>query len=158
MHFRSTLKSSRSFIDLTPLVDVVFLLLIFFIITSDILPLKSLNIENPTLDKDSPPLATQLLVLMDAHQVIYLGARKEIVDLETLHNRLLEELGTLRRQSSSGEPTVVLSVDRNVDYGSFLQLFSSVQDCGHRVRLVYQPNDHQTTELIQTLHSEISVQ
>lgn len=84
LRFKTSLKHSNSLIDLTPLVDVIFLMLIFFIITSDILPLKSLNIENPTLDKDSAPLTTQLIIVMDAQNVIYLGSRKSIVDLVSL--------------------------------------------------------------------------
>ena len=60
LRFKTNLKATHSLIDLTPLVDVIFLMLIFFIITSDIPPLKSLNIDNPTLDKDSSPLTTQL--------------------------------------------------------------------------------------------------
>ena len=47
MKFKTNLKVSNSLIDMTPLVDVIFLMLIFFIVTSDVLPLKSLNIENP---------------------------------------------------------------------------------------------------------------
>ncbi len=70
MRFKTNLKPAMNLIDLTPLVDVVFLLLIFFIVTSDILPLKSLNIENPTIDRNSAPLTTQLLVVMDAQDVI----------------------------------------------------------------------------------------
>ncbi len=71
MIFKTNLKASTALIDLTPLVDVIFLMLIFFIVTSDILPLKSLNIENPTLEKQSAPLTTQLLVVVDAQNVIY---------------------------------------------------------------------------------------
>lgn len=55
MKFKSTLKPALALIDLTPLVDVIFLLLIFFVVTSDILPLKSLAIENPRLPQDAPP-------------------------------------------------------------------------------------------------------
>ena len=79
MKFSSTLKSTTALIDLTPLVDVVFLMLVFFIITADILPLKSLNIENPKLDLPSAPLTSQILVVMDAQNVIYVGSKKEIV-------------------------------------------------------------------------------
>ena len=79
-------------IDLTPLVDVIFLMLIFFIVTSDILPLKSLLIENPKLEKDSAPLTTQLLLVMDAQHVIYLGSKKAIVDLASLKQSLQQEV------------------------------------------------------------------
>ncbi len=76
MNFKTQLKASSSLIDLTPLVDVIFLLLVFFIITSDILPLKSLNVENPKLDRSTPPMTTQLIVVMDAQNVVFLGPRK----------------------------------------------------------------------------------
>ena len=74
MKFKATLKPSTSLIDLTPLVDVVFLMLVFFIITADILPLKSLNIENPIIDLSAPPRTTQIIVVMDAQNVIYVGS------------------------------------------------------------------------------------
>lgn len=146
MKFKTNLKSSNNLIDLTPLVDVIFLMLIFFIITSDILPLKSLNIENPTLAKDSRPLTTQLLVVMDAQNVIYVGSKKTIVDLGSLKKQLDEDMDFLKKQYGNADPTVVVSVDRRVEYGSFLRLFSIVQECCPRLRLVYKPSDEQNGE------------
>src|SRR6476659_3112276 len=121
MKFKSTLKSSPNLIDLTPLVDVIFLMLIFFVVTSDTLPLKSLNIENPVLDKDSMPLTTQLLVVMDAQNVIYVGSKKDIVDLASLKEHLVDEIRKLKTQHPHLQPTVVLSVDQRVEYGLFLR-------------------------------------
>jgi len=121
-------------------------MLIFFIITSDILPLKSLNIENPTLEKNSAPLTTQLIVVMDAQNVIYVGSKKSILDLVSLKNHLQEEVSQLKKQNNSIEPTVVLSVDQRVDYGSFLRLFSICQECCPRLRLVYKPSESQHAE------------
>lgn len=141
MKFKSRLKASSALIDLTPLVDVIFLMLIFFIVTSDILPLKSLLIENPKLNKDSAPLTTQLLLVMDAQHVIYLGSKKAIVDLRSLKQSLQQELQHLKNQNGGQEPTIVLSIDRRVDYGLFLRLFAIAQECCSRLRLVYQPMD-----------------
>lgn len=137
MKFRTNLKASNNLIDLTPLVDVIFLMLIFFIITSDILPLKSLNIQNPALSQDSAPMTTQLLLVMDAQQVIYVGSKKAIVDLASLKQQLTDEIAQLKRQHNQIEPTVVVSVDRRVEYGAFLRLFSIVQECCGKIRLVY---------------------
>lgn len=139
MIFKTNLKSSVNLIDLTPLVDVIFLMLIFFIVTSDILPLKSLNVENPSLPRQAAPLTTQLLVVMDAHNVIYVGSKKVIVDLASLKSSLLDQIAQLKKHHPEVNPTVVISVDRRVEYGSFLRLFSIVQECTPRVRLVYQP-------------------
>ncbi len=135
--FKTNLKSSTSLIDLTPLVDVIFLLLVFFIITSDILPLKSLNVENPPLNRSSTPLTSQLLLIVDAQNVIYLGPKKNIVSLTQLKDALLEEMALLRQQQPSADPSIVLSVDRRVEYGAFLHVFSVAQECGSKVRLVY---------------------
>lgn len=141
MKFKTRLKPSLALIDLTPLVDVIFLMLIFFIVTSDILPLKSLFIENPKLEHDSAPLTTQLLLVMDAQHVIYLGSKKAIVDLTSLKQSLQQEVEKLKQQNKGEEPTVVLSIDRRVDYGLFLKLFSIAQECCSRLRLVYQPSE-----------------
>lgn len=138
MNFKTRLKPSSNLIDMTPLVDVIFLMLIFFIITSDILPLKSLHIQNPTLARDSKPLTTQLLLVMDAQNVIYVGSKKAIVDLSSLKNHLEEEIKNLKKQHQGIEPSVVISVDKRVDYGSFLKLFSIAQQTCKCVRLVYQ--------------------
>ncbi len=145
MRFRTALQHTNFLIDLTPLVDVTFLMLIFFIVTSDILPLKSLNVENPTVDRDSQALTTQLLVVMDAQNVIYLGSRKDIVDLTSLKEHLLSEVDTIKQHHPSVDPTIVLSVDRRVDYGAFLRMFSITQQCGSKVRLVYKPEDEENS-------------
>lgn len=138
LKFKTSLQSSHSLIDLTPLVDVVFLMLIFFIITSDILPLKSLNVQTPVLHTDSAPLTSRLFIVVDAQNVIYLGSKKAIVDMEELKEKLYKEITYMKTLYAGIHPTVVLSVDQKVDYGTFLQVFSIAQQCGERIRLVYQ--------------------
>lgn len=141
MKFNTKLKPTLSLIDLTPLVDVIFLMLIFFVVTSSILPLKSLDIENPTLDKEAPPLMTQVLVVMDAHNVLYVGSKKAIHDLASLSEALEGEVERLIKQGGTSNPTVVLSLDRKVPYDLFLKLFSRVMELGYPVRLSYKSHD-----------------
>lgn len=154
MKFQTRLRNPSLLIDLTPLVDVVFLLLVFFIITSDILPLKSLNVENPSLDKNSPPMTTQLLVVMDAQNVIYVGPRKDIVDLASLKDKVSEEVALFKQQRPGVEPSIVLSIDRRVEYGAFLRLFALAQECGPKVRLVYKPSEEQAADFFDSMQSE----
>lgn len=149
MRFKTNLKISLNLIDLTPLVDVIFLMLIFFIITSDILPLKSLNIENPVLDRNSAPLTTQLLVVVDAQNVLYAGSKKSIVDLSSLKKHLQDDIDQLKKQHNGIEPTVVVSVDQRVEYGFFLRVFSIVQECSTRIRLVYKHDENENNELME---------
>lgn len=137
MQLRTRLRPASYFVDLTPLVDVVFLLLIFFMITSDVLPLKSLNIQVPDLSQDSLPLTAQLVVVMDSAHVIYLGSTKAIVDLEELQARLPEELERIRQKNGGSPATLVLSIDEKAEYGPFLKLFAVAQMSSPKIRLVY---------------------
>ena len=155
MNFKSSLNTSSSLIDLTPIVDVIFLLLIFFIITSDVLPLKSLNVENPKLDRDSTPLTTQILVVMDAQNVIFLGQKKDIVDMASLKEHLIKEMNLLKGQHPGVDPSVVLSVDKRVQYDAFLKLFSTAQECSSRVRLVYKPTEEERADMFDTVAEKL---
>lgn len=137
MKFKTNLKHTNNLIDLTPLVDVVFLMLIFFIVTSDILPLKSLNVKNPSLARPSTPLTSQLVVVMDAQNVIYVGSKKAIVDLASLKEHLGLQIEHHKKIYPDHEPSIVISVDRSVEYNAFLKLFSIVQECGFPMRLAY---------------------
>ncbi len=137
MKFKQTLEPALSLIDLTPLVDVILLMLIFLLLTSDILPLKSLNIEPPELNLKAPALTAQVLVVMDAHNVIYVGSKKEIVDLETFKTSLIKEVEKSGQNHPGADTTVVLSIDRRVEYGDFLRLFSLAQESGVKLRLMY---------------------
>ncbi|MCP5469758.1 MAG: biopolymer transporter ExbD [Chlamydiales bacterium] len=134
MQFKSKLKPTSALIDLTPLVDVVLLMLVFFLVTSDILPLKSLNISLPEVDLPSPPRTAQVLVVMDAQNVIYVGSRKEIVDMSSFKSALLKEIEKLPPEA---DKTVVLSIDKEVEYGDFLRLFSAAQEAHVKLRLCY---------------------
>ncbi len=137
MQFKTSLQPNASLIDLTPLVDVILLMLIFFIITSDILPFKSLPIAPPQLELPSTGKTTQLLVVMDAHHVIYVGNRKQIVDLQTFKTVLSQEVCDLFADHPTASPSIVLSVDRSVDYGEFLRLLAYTQEIGLPIRLMY---------------------
>lgn len=138
MNFKTNLKTSFSLIDLTPLVDVIFLLLIFFILTSEIFPLKALNIQKPELKKESTALTSRLQVVMDAQHVLYLGTRKEIIDFTNFKEEVSIEIHRLQEENPSSQISLVLNVDKEVEYGPFLHLFSLAQECGLPIRLAYQ--------------------
>ncbi len=137
MKCSTRLKPCYNLIDLTPLVDVIFLMLIFFLITSDTLPLKSLLIQHPQITSTEEAKLSQLVVIMDKDQVIYVGSKKEIVDLMSLKDVLLQHISRWKEIHHNVTPTVVLSVDRRLDYEVFLRLFSEVVKIAPRVRLAF---------------------
>ena len=141
MKCATRLKPCFNLIDLTPLVDVIFLMLIFFLITSDTLPLKSLMIQNPMVTSTEEAKLSQLVVIVDKDQVIYVGSKKEIVDLMSLKDVLQRHMNVWREVHHNVTPTVTLSIDRRVDYETFLRLFSEVIKTAPRVRLAYRTEE-----------------
>jgi len=141
MKFATRLKPCFNLIDLTPLVDVIFLLLIFFLITSDTLPLKSLLIQHPQFSSTDEAKLSQLVVVMDKDQVIYVGSKKKIVDLMSLKEELQTHITLWKEHFRGVTPTVVLSVDRRVQYETFLRLFSEVVKTVPRVRLAFRTDE-----------------
>lgn len=140
MKLKTTLKPTSNLIDLTPLVDVIFLLLIFFMITSDVLPYKSIHVQHPELSKDTTSSIKEFIVTMDAQHVIYLGDNKDIVDLVSFKEALKQKVDSLPQVIQTKEPpNIVLSVDKRVDYGTFLKLFALTQECSPKIRLVFKP-------------------
>jgi biopolymer transport protein ExbD len=112
--------------------------LIFFLVTSDILPLKSLSIQNPELENVQAPVQlAQLIVIMDKDQVIYIGSKKEIVDMNSVKEHLTRQIAAIRAEHPTAQPTIVLSCDKQVDYGAFLKLFAQVQECSPKIRLSF---------------------
>ena len=82
---------------------------------------------------------------MDKDQVIYIGSKKEIVDLMSLKEALQKHVTLWRERNNNVTPTVVLSVDRRVDYGIFLRLFSEVVKVAPKVRLAFRTEGLQTS-------------
>jgi len=80
---------------------------------------------------------------MDAQHVIYLGNRKEIIDFSNFKETLSNEIKRLQKEQSSSQISLVLSLDKQVEYGPFLHLFSLAQECGLPIRLVYQTPDNE---------------
>ena len=54
----------------------------------------------------------------------------------------MQEINERLAQVPDADTTVVLSIDRRVEYGTFLRLFSLAQESGAKLRLVY----HDTTK------------
>ena len=141
MRFSTRLKPCYNLIDLTPLVDVIFLMLIFFMVTSDTLPLKSLLIQQPKLSTQDTSKLAQLIVIMDKDQVIYVGSRKEIIDLASLGETLAKHMSLWKEAHRGSTPTVVLSIDRRVEYDMFLRLFHEVMKKSPKIRLAYKADE-----------------
>jgi biopolymer transport protein TolR len=121
-------------INVTPLVDVMLVLLIIFIITAPML-VQGLKVDLPK--QNAPSIASEskepLVLTLNTDQIIYLG--DEPVHLELLADRLGAALG--------GEPRpVYVKADGALPYGFVVKVLAILDSVGvEQVGMVTQPED-----------------
>lgn len=107
-------------IDLTPMIDCVFILLVFFMATSSMQQHKStLKLELPTLDSElSPPDTKNHSLEMSQSALVYDG---------TLVDR--EELAVLLKKCNP-ESVVSIYIDKYCHYEQIAPLLKLIQESG----------------------------
>lgn len=116
-------RRSRRGLDLTPLIDVVFQLLVFFLLGSSFVP-PALRIALPTARVRDPATSPAVTVSADAEGHIRVGA-SEVV-LEGVEAAVRSGL----QASATGD--VRLNVDRAATYQVFVDLVEAARRAGAR--------------------------
>ena len=136
MNFRSARAPRGSVLDLTPLIDVIFQLLIFFLLTSSYVDQQqsasaTVPVELPeaSLEATSSP-AEELVLTIDEAGVVYLD--EEQLPLEMLTTRLLQ------RAAQKPQTIVLIRGDERVPYGRIAQVMAIVQATGLSISAVLQ--------------------
>lgn len=110
--------------DLTPLIDVVFLLLIFFIVSSTFNKYGSIKVELPTSTmesvKDAENEALEIIIDKDNRYFInYKEDKKREVTFEELDSYLISEV-----------KSVAITGDKNLKYQNIIDVVSKVKNHG----------------------------
>jgi biopolymer transport protein ExbD len=109
-------------INVTPLVDVMLVLLVVFIVTAPLLT-QSVGVNLPKTVKASPPPKSAInLVSVDAAGEVYLN--KEKMSTEGLGLRLMD------LQKADPDLTVQFEIDDKVNYGKAAEVMAMAQHCG----------------------------
>lgn len=80
----------RALVSLTPLIDVVFILLVFFMLASNFLDWRELEVATPAAARSAPAMEGALLVELRADGSFRLGG--SVVSLPILEQRVAERL------------------------------------------------------------------
>jgi len=124
-------RRPRLTLDMAPLVDVVFLLLVFFILTSSFLP-PALPLDLPGTTNEEVAPSEPIVVSLDAAGAIALNG--EVVAREDFSKRMGAAL------EENPNAAVHFRGDRTAEYGWFLQLMDESRQAGaQRLHLVHEP-------------------
>ena len=119
MKFAQTSNKNPS-IEITPLIDIVFILVIFFVATSKITDSQFLDIDLPTTESfnvETSSLSNQIYVFND-NSVIF-NNKSYLVNNDALKNALLNELIV--------EDTIILSIEGDVTHKITIELMDFLQ-------------------------------
>ena len=125
MNFRSDRRDEVN-LDITPLIDVVFLLLIFFMVSTTFELNSEINITLPASSKeikDAKPDAVN--VGLDAQGNVYINDKSLVnAQLETIKIALSEALVGL------DEPPIIISADANATHQSVVRVMDAARQLG----------------------------
>ena len=109
-------------IDITPMLDVVFIMLIFFIVTATFIKESGADVIKPNADTaESKPRATILLAI-DSNNDIWLDRRK-------IDSRAVKaNINRLRAENPSGE--VVVQADEASTAETVMKVVEALKDAG----------------------------
>ncbi|AGM22855.1 MULTISPECIES: ExbD/TolR family protein [Fusobacterium] len=119
-------------LEITPLIDVVFLLLIFFMLATSFDERSAFKIDLPksTAAKTKSTLK-EVQVLVDKEKNIYLRytdnsgkSQSEKLDLSSFVSVVSEKLNT------SESKDVMISADKAIDYGFIVEIMSLLKESG----------------------------
>jgi biopolymer transport protein ExbD len=108
-------------VDITPLLDIVFQLLLFFILTSALVQ-PSIELDLPESERSAESLEADLVISADSEGRIYFNDR---------HIALEEVEASLRAfaaQNSGGN--VILRIDSAASYGNFFSILDASRNAG----------------------------
>jgi biopolymer transport protein ExbD/biopolymer transport protein TolR len=128
---RGRTQSSLADINVTPLVDVVLVLLIIFMVTAPVLQ-SGIEVAIPHTKTVKEITEERLVVTIDRNQNVFLNSQP--VNINQIGQRIHEKLRDPEGQS------VYVRADENVPFGAFATVMDAVKQSGiTNVSIVTQP-------------------
>ncbi|MFP4263478.1 MAG: ExbD/TolR family protein [Halomonas sp.] len=107
-------------VNLTPMLDVVFIMLIFFIVTTSFIKESGVEIERPESSAASPRPDAQLMVAITPEGAVWVDG--QAVDA----HRVGDEVASL----VSGDGGVVIQADREATTGLLIEVMDRIREAG----------------------------
>jgi len=125
MRFKRRLARETN-LNLIPLIDVVFQLIVFFMVATTFIITPGISLVLPTSSTAEPVAMTRLVVTVVSREEIYFN--KERHDLQSFGLRLSEVTDAEREEIK----TVVLEGDRGVPYSLLVDVLDALRRTGFR--------------------------
>jgi len=115
-------KKKRVTINITSLIDVLFLLLIFLMISSTFLDQPGMKLELPQAQSSEALEQKDYILVISKEGHMYLN--NTMVDITELEKKLKEALPQMKDQA------LILRADQNVTHGIVVRVMDKAKTCG----------------------------
>jgi len=120
MNFSKRINTEETLMDLTPIVDVVFNLLIFFALSLNFSQItSSINIKLPKAKSSEIVTEKQVVVSIEKGNKIYINDKKLFID------QIPNYLDDIRK-----DKVVVIKADEGIDHGFVVQVMDLIKRSG----------------------------
>ena len=114
-------KAERPHIEIAPLVDIIFLLLIFFMLSSNFIK-PMIKMELPKALFEEKLEKVDLVITVTGENEIYVN--KDRVEIEGLKETLVEKMASL------GKYDVIFRGDKHIGYDMFVEILDIAKSAG----------------------------
>ncbi len=125
MQFRRRLKPQVN-VNLVPMIDVVFQLVIFFMVSSTFILTPGISIIFPSSTTSEPVVMSRLVVTVVSREEVYFNKEKYGI------RELDEKLSSITEEERSDIKTVVLEGDRGISYSLLIEVLDLLRRNGFK--------------------------
>lgn len=125
MRFRRSL-TTRTNVELIPLIDVVFQLVVFFMVSTTFIVTPGISLVLPGSETSEPVVMTKLVVTIISAEEIYLNKERYNI------NGLRSKLAMLTEEEKEEIKTVVIEGDEEVSYSLMVDVLDTLRKNGFK--------------------------
>ncbi len=118
----SSAEESEASVDITPMLDVVFIMLIFFIVTATFVKESGIDVNRPKAQTAVVKEKANILVAIDAHNKIWVNRRE--VDVRSVRANIE------RLHAENPKGTVVIQADQDSTNEMLVQVMDASRMAG----------------------------
>ena len=129
----SAVKDEESEINLTPMLDVVFIMLIFFIVTTSFIKESGIEVNRPNAETAERDQKGNILVAISENNEIFIDRRK--VDLRAIRPNII------RLKAENPEGSVIIQADKASQTGLLVEAMDQIRLAGVQEISIAAEND-----------------
>ena len=120
MRFRSHIELKKGQLDIAPLIDVVFLLLIFFMLTSSFISQEGIKVNLPSATSSKPLPREDLTIFVTNDNQLMID--KEKVSISVLKSKI--------KMAAREKTNILIEADKEAFLGKVVEIWDLCRDAG----------------------------